>query len=135
MANNLSDYLSNALQNHVLNGTAYPSPSATVAIALCTAQPTGATLNEHPNTNGYARTAFTDWTTATSPAGLIKNNSAIIFAAASGNWTEVTHVAICDSATYGGWEFLYWGLLDTAKTLTNGDVFQFDANQLTITIH
>jgi hypothetical protein len=136
----MSDYLENNLVNHLFRTSTFAKPT-TIAIALCTSAPTdastGATITEVTNANGYARVDVgapnnTLWAASTTN-GTTSNSNAITFPTASGDWNAaVTHVAICDSATYGAGNLLFWGALSSNKTVTNGDVFQFAAGQLSI---
>lgn len=131
-----SDYLENKLLDHIVGKTSFTIP--TVYIALCTADPTdagtGASMNEVPNTNSYARksTAGGDWDVAA--AGAIANAVAIEFAQASGSWGTITHFALVDSGTHGAGNMLAHGNLTASKVVTDGDTVIFAIGDLDITL-
>ncbi len=137
----MSDYLENALLNHIFRATSYTQPT-TIAVALCTSAPTdastGATIPEVSGLS-YARVNVTRadgaWNSPGPTNGTTANTSAITFPAAGvGGWGTVTHVAICDSASIGAGNLLFWGQLSVQKTVTEGDIFQFNAGQLSCQI-
>lgn len=132
-----SDTTENAVLDHIVGKTTYALP-ATVAISLCTADPTdagtGASQNEVANANNYARadTSGADWNAAS--GGAIDNANAITFNEASGSWSTVTHFAGNDSASYGAGTMLWHGSLSVSKPITSGDTPQFAAGDLDITL-
>ena len=123
----MSDYLENALLNHVLRNTAMTSPT-TVYVALSTADPTdaGSGLAE-PSGNGYARTAVT----FNAPSGGVCDNQAVTFPAATGAWGTLTHFAIMDASSGGN--MLYHSPLNASKAVDDGDTAEFAAGDLTVT--
>lgn len=135
MAGSASDYLENALLDHVTGKSAYTQPTAYVA--LCTAEPgeanSGAGISEVTNSNNYARksTAAGDWNSAS--AGATANANPITFNQASGSWGTVTHFAIMDSPVWGEGYMLLWGDLTTPKAISNGDTPSFAAGDLDLT--
>lgn len=109
MPGSLSNFAENSLVGHLVN-TAY-TPPATVYLALCTADPTdagtGASMNETPNSNAYARTAITFSAAA---SRRVTQNADVNFPQATGNYAAaVTHWAIVDSATHGAGNMLAHG--------------------------
>lgn len=133
-----SDFLENELLDHVLKGLAYTVP-ATVGLALYTTATTDAGGGtEVPNANAYARLEVegaTGRTFATAAAGTTDNDQEWAFAAASGgNWGTVTHVAIVDSITFGGGNFLFHGALTVTKQIDDGDTFKFATGDLDVTL-
>jgi hypothetical protein len=130
-----SDYLENALLDHVLGGGDYTRP-ATVYVGLWTAAlddaSTGSTAGEVSG-GSYARVAVTNnatnWPAAAS--GAKSNGTAITFPQASADWGTVTHFAILDAAAGGN--ILYWGALTNSKTIQNGDTAEFAVGDLDIT--
>lgn len=141
MANNMSDYLETQLVGHLFRTLTYTKPTV-VAVALCTASPTdastGATITEVANSNGYARQTVNpldaNWSAIISNNGTTSNAAAVTFPTATGSWGTVTSVAICDSATWGAGNMLFYGDLNTSKTITSNDVFSFGIGQLAIQI-
>lgn len=117
----LSDYSENALLGHIF-GSSY-SPSATVYLALCTADPTdagtGASMNECANANNYAREAIT-FGSASSRRSTQSGN--IEFNTASGSWGTVTHWSIVTSGTHGAGNMLAHGAFASSFAVTTGNV-------------
>lgn len=129
-----SDFLENELLDHVLGNSAYVAPS-TVYIALSTADPTdtGAGMAE-PSGFAYARQAvtnnLTNWPAAV--AGAKSNFNSITFPEATGNWGTITHFAIFDAVSGGN--MLMHGALTVAKAITSGDVLQFPATSIAVSL-
>ena len=137
----MSNYLENAILNHVFRTTAYTQPT-TIAIALCNSAPddTDTTLvGKEVVGTSYARVDVTrsdsTWNSPGPTNGTTANTNVITFPAAGvGGWGTITHIAICDSATAGAGNVLFWGALSIEKTVTEGDIFQFNAGQLSCNI-
>lgn len=146
MANNASNYLELALLNHIFGNNANASNSATsfsapadnsIFVSLHTADPTDAGTGAEISGNSYARSNASNTLTFTvAQAGgttTAKNDQAIAFPQASGDYSSnVTHIGIFDAATGGN--LLFHGALTVAKTVTQGDTFQINANALVITL-
>jgi len=137
-----SDYLEGQIRAHIFRTASFTKPSV-LAIALCTAAPvdadTGAlTGKEVANAGAYARQTLNpldaNWTAASATDGLTDNASAITFPTATAAWGTVTHVAICDSATFGAGNLLFFGTLTTPKTVGIGDIFKFNIGDLDVTV-
>ena len=137
---NMSDYLETQLINHVFRTSSYTKPS-TLAIALCTSAPTDSdtgslTGKEVSNAGSYARVALNpldaNWAATSGGNGTTSNVSTITFPTATADWGTVTHVAICDSSTYGGGNLLFWGPLTASKTVSNGDTLTLSASGLSV---
>jgi len=124
-----SDYLENALVNHVLRNTALTSP-ITVHLALFNANPTDANITANEvATASYARQTVT----FTNPVdGATDNTAEIAFAQATESWGNVTHIGIYDASTLGN--LLYHGALSVAKTVDTNDTFKISAGNLDITL-
>ena len=128
-----SDYLEQALINHILRGTAYSSPSA-IYVALFTADPTDAnvTANELDD-SGYARQAVTGHFNAPHATGGYTSNDAVItFPAIVDAQVVITHIGIYDALTVGN--LLFSQALNSSKTLEVNDVLSFGIGALTITL-
>ena len=127
----LSDYAENALLNHLLN-SAYSRP-ATVYLGLCTADPTdaatGASCNEVPNANGYARTAIT-FNAATSRQ--VTQAADVLFPAVSGAVSNITHWVITDTNSYGAGNVLAHGSFSSSFSLATGNVLRIAAGQVVL---
>lgn len=140
----MSDYLENALLDHVLRGVSYTAPT-TVYVALFTAAPSDAGGGTEVSGGAYARVAVAaDGSTfnntqgnttgaSTGTDGTIENAVAITFPAPTANWGSVTHWGIFDAASGGN--LLIHAALTQAKTINNGDAApSFPAAALTIQI-
>lgn len=130
-----SNYLENALLDHVLGGGDYTRP-ATVYVGLWTSAlddtSDGSTAGEVSG-GAYARVALTNnatnWPAAS--GGAKSNGTEITFPQATADWGTVTHFAILDAATLGN--ILYWGALTASKTIQDGDTASFAIGDLDIT--
>ena len=122
-----SNYLENKILLHVLDNTAYTSPT-TVYLGLHTADPTDAGTGTEVSGGSYARqsVAFTVTDNAAT------NDSAIEFPTATGSWGTIGWVAVWDNLTSGN--MLFHGALSTSKTIASGDVFRVPAGDLDITL-
>lgn len=122
-----TNYLEDALVNHVLRNTAMTSPT-TVYCALFTDPPGEAGGGTEVAGGSYARQSVA----FSSPSnGVTSNSATITFPTATGDWGEVDSFAIFDDPTAGN--MLYYGTLSVAKTVLTGDVFEFLSGQLSIT--
>ena len=129
-----SDFLENALADHITGKTAYAKPT-NVFIALCTAavadNDTGTTITEAAY-GAYARqsTSGADWNAAS--AGLADNANAITFPeATSGSETE-TDVAACDASSAGN--LLWFDVLTTSLPIVTGVTPKFDPTDLSVSV-
>lgn len=132
-----SDFFENKIIDHMLRNQAYTVP-ATVYIALFTAD-TGLEANsptaEVSGTN-YARRAVT---LAAASGGASSNSGTIIMGTAgAAGWGTVTHAALVDHETNSTWgtdvNVLMWTALDASKIVDEGDIVQFNAGDLDITV-
>jgi hypothetical protein len=131
-----SDYLENALLNHILGGSDYTRP-ATVYIALLTAAPTdastGTTITE-ANYTGYARKAVTNNATnfPAATGGTKSNGTAITFVQCTGGTSTITHFAIVDAASAGN--VIGWGALSSSLSISNGITPEFAIGALSVAL-
>lgn len=124
----ISDYLENALLNHVLRNIPLTSP-ATVYVALFTSDPTDANTGTEVSGGSYARQPVTfDPPTNGSTA----NSADIEFPVATANWGTITHAGIMDAETGGN--LLWHQALQTSKLIESGDQFRIPAGQLTVSL-
>lgn len=135
MSNAASNYLELEILDHVLGQGArnFTSP-ASLFIALFTADPGEASsfTNEVANSNAYARTAVAF---AVASGGSAATSATVTFPTASGgNFGTVTHIAICDSGTYGAGNQLFYGALTASKVVNDGDTFTIQSGQLTVAL-
>lgn len=127
---NISNYLANALLNHIFGKGTY-TPPTNIYVELSTTAPTDAGTNvTPPSGGGYARkqTAPADWNTGS--GRIIDNANAIEFAEASASWGTLSHFALFDAASGGN--FLGWGALTTPKAVDSGDTARFAAGDLNV---
>jgi hypothetical protein len=127
-----SNYLENAILNHVLGGQTY-TPPATVYVALFTVAPGEAGGGTEVSGGGYSRVAVanntTNWPTTTS--GQKSNANAITFPQATANWGTIVAWGLFDAATGGN--LLYYGDVSPSRAVNSGDTAQFAAGALTFT--
>jgi len=137
----MSNYLESGVFQHFLRTGSISKPS-TLAIALCSGvlddTNTGVNLPEIPNASNYSRIDLGGPADATwdyqGLTGATQNTAAITSSVASADWPTLSGIAICDSATYGAGNVLFWGYLDRHKTVQSGDSFTFRIGNLDITI-
>ena len=126
-----SDYLENALLDHVLGGGDYTRP-ATVYIALYTAAPTDAGGGKEVAGGSYARKAVTNnatnWPAAA--GGSKSNGTAIAFPTATADWGTVVAFGLFDASSGGN--LLYWGALSASQSIPNGATASFAVGTLTV---
>jgi hypothetical protein len=126
----LSNYLENALINHILRNSAYTTPGTSVYVALYTTDPTDANSGSEVSGNNYSRVQVTAWDAPSN--GATANTSVITFPTASGSWGTVTHVGILDAATTGN--LLFHGQLAESKPIGTNDVFTFPAGNVDVSL-
>lgn len=151
---------SNALENHILNGTlrgyasAYTAPAATdiklalfsgtasdvlAALEAGTAATTVGNWGYYEINNGtYSRTQITFGTDTTT--GSISNTANCTFPTATANYdntagsgSTITCIAIIDESRTPD-QVMYYGLLSNPKEILNGDTFQVATGNLTISL-
>lgn len=130
-----SNYLENAVLDHVLGGTAYSQP-ATLYLGLFTndsgsaaANLEAGTLTDEISGGSYARETVTF---AAASGGSAATNATVTFTTATANWGTITHVAVLDASTAGN--VLFYGAVTTSKTIESGDTFQVSSGNLTISL-
>lgn len=127
-----SNYLEQALLNHVLRNTGMTSPT-TVYASLHTADPTEAgTVGEVDRaTTSYERTAVTFGAPSVDGTGYICANSAPVeYPEATESWGTLTHFGLFDAATGGN--CLYTGTITPNQTIGASNQFVFKTGQLTV---
>ncbi|MEK4052651.1 hypothetical protein MHB84_03285 [Paenibacillus sp. FSL F4-0087] len=119
----MSNYLANALLNHVFRKTALASP-ANVYVALYTTNPTAADTGQEVSGGGYTRLPIVFGAPAVDGGKpTIKNSADLAFAIASASWGTVSHIGLRDAATAGN--LLYFGALDSPRSILANDIFKF----------
>lgn len=125
-----TNYLEEALLDHVLNNVAYTSPTTVYVGLFSTATADDGTGTELTG-NAYARQSVSFGAAAQNagPAE-VSNDVEILFPEATGAWSQATHFAIFDAVTAGN--MLYHGALDTARTAGVGDQIRFQVGTLVV---
>lgn len=141
----LSNYMENAVVDHVFRGQAMPTLT-NLHIGLLTAAPSDAGGGTEVSGGSYARVSvarsLTAWAgtqsagstvASTGTGGTTSNNASITFPAPTANWGTVTHFGIYDASTAGN--LIGWAALTASKTINNGDAApSFAAGALTFQI-
>ncbi len=120
----LSNYLENALLNHVLKNTAFSQPTD-LYVALYTTAPSDAGGGTEVSGGGYSRKTVTF---SAASGGQASNSADVDFGTATADWGTVEAVAILDASSGGN--FLFLGMLNQAKPVGNGDGCKFLATKL-----
>ena len=136
MADNASDYLEDALGDHVFNKVSLTTPNTWVALYTVAPTDTGGGT-EVTQGGAYARikvnpngSSAPTWNLAS--AGVVDNNGAITWTTASDNWGTVAALGVLDASTAGN--LLVYGNLTASKSVSTGDVFTIPAGALDVTI-
>jgi hypothetical protein len=125
-----TDYLENAVVNHVLRNTSLTSPTS-VFVGLTSTATTDAGGGTELSGNGYARQQVTFGApTQVGGAAEVANSGEVLFPQATAAWTQATHFFIADAATAGN--RLYHGPLATPRTAGLGDQIRFQAGTLKV---
>ena len=139
----LSDYLENAIVDHILRATPFTAPT-TVYVGLLTAAPSDTGGGTEVTGGSYARVAVTSATTAwngthgtttgasSGTDGTIENAATITFPTPTAGWLTATHWGVYDAATGGN--LLFQAPLTVAKTINSGDAVSFAAGALSLQI-
>ena len=120
----MSDYLENALLDHVLRNTAYTSPT-TVYVKLHTGAP-----GEAGTANAAGETTRVAATFGAASGGTISNSAAIQWSSVSTTETY-SHISIWDHLTAGN--CLLVGALSSSKAVTSGEDAEFAIGDLDVT--
>ncbi|MHB8520732.1 MAG: phage tail fiber protein [Limisphaerales bacterium] len=132
MAGSKSDFLENALLDHVLGATLYVPPTS-VWVALYTTAPTDAGGGVEVSGGAYTRIQInntpTNWPGAS--AGVKSQTYDVLWAVATADWGTVVALAIFDAASGGN--MLYWATVNTPKPVFNGDTAKIAGGQLIVT--
>jgi hypothetical protein len=134
MAGSKSNYLENALLDHVLGGGNY-SRAATVYLALFTVAPSDAGGGTECTGGSYVRKSVTNDATnfPAASSGSKTNGADILFAALSGSIGTIVAWGLFDASSGGN--LLYWGDLAAGdqKAYVANDQPLVPAGSLTIT--
>lgn len=122
-----SNYLEDAVLNHVFRNSALTSPT-TVYMALYTTTPSDAGGGVQVSGAGYTRQAVTFGAPS---GGAISNTGSVSFTASGGNFGDVVAVGLFDAASAGN--LLAWDGITTA-TVNDGDTITFAVGDIDITL-
>jgi hypothetical protein len=129
-----SDYLEDAIINHIFRNTDFTRP-ANIYIGLFTAAPSDAGGGTEVTGGSYARVAVATgassaWDAAS--GGATANTGAITFPQATAGWGTITHMAAFDASTGGNQ--LFWAALASPKVVDTDDTFEIGAGDLDVTL-
>lgn len=124
---NFSNYLSNAMLNHVFKGITY-TPPVTIYLALFTVAPTDAGGGEEVSGGGYVRKAVS-WSDVID--GSVSNSNIISFLADGANYGTIVATGLMDAATDGN--LLTWAPM-TPATINDEDSLSFAISSITTTL-
>lgn len=131
MPGSKSNYLENAILNHVLGGMSY-TPPASMDIALYTLAPDDAGGGTEVTGGSYLRVNVannaTTWPAAS--AGSKSNGIEIEFPKATADWGTIVAFALFDTAATPN--MLYWGDLTTSKIIASSDTAIFEIGSIVI---
>lgn len=123
-----SDYLELEVLDHVFGGASYTAP-ATIYVALYTVAPDDTGGGTEVSGGSYARQSMAFGTAA---SGSISNSGSVEFPTATADYGTVVAMGLFDASSAGN--LLAYGDLTTSKTVSNGDVFRFNASSVTISL-
>lgn len=134
----MSDHLEELLLNLVLTNPSWTA-IPTIYVALFDETGTGletGSLTGEISGGSYARTSVT-FANAVNPDGTSKNSLLVEFPQATADWVTgganlVTYAALMDAATLGN--VLFHTALSQPKDVKNGDTFQFDIDDLVVSL-
>ena len=124
----MSDYLKDQLINHTFRATSYTTPT-NVYVALYSSDPTSADSGTELSGSGYARVSAS-FGAPVAGSGTVLNDADITFAAATADWTAITHIGIRDALTGGN--LLSFKALSSSVTVLNTNNFRIPTGQLTL---
>jgi hypothetical protein len=123
-----SNYLELEVLDHVFGGSAYSAPG-TIYAALFTVAPSDTGGGTEVSGGSYARQSMAF---GTASSGSISNSGSVEYPTATGDYGTVVAMGLFDAASSGN--LLAYGNLTASKTVSNGDVFRFNASSVTISL-
>lgn len=117
----MSDYLEAKLIDHIFRTNSYTKPS--IAIGLTSNIGTDSSFSEVASVGAYARQSLNpsdaNWSHDDLTINAVYNNAAITFPVATADWGYASGVIICDSATNGAGNALFYGSLAVPQLIQN----------------
>lgn len=124
----LSNYLENALLDHVLRNTSYVSPT-TVYVGLYTSDPADDNSGTEVSGGSYARQVLN---VTTASGGIVTSSADVTFPQATGSWGTISHIGLLDAVTSGN--LLMHTPLTTSRVIETGDVLKISTGSLTASL-
>lgn len=121
----MSNYLENALLDHLHGAATYTTPSA-LYVALFTSATDDTGGGTEVSGGGYVRQSVTF---GPSSGGQASSNVVVSFPKATTNWGVVTHAAIMDASTGGN--MLVHGALNSSREIKANDQLKFESGDIT----
>lgn len=128
---NISAYAQKALLDWILGGAAATQPSSRL-VGLSLGTPSSVSGSEVGTGSGYARQTGL-FGAAASPAGSASNTAAMTFGPFSSS-NAIQGAIVADTISISSGNLLFYGTLQTARTVLPGDTLVIGAGSLTITI-
>jgi len=133
---NFSNYLEQALMNHVFGGVPYTAPSS-LYMGLSTVAVTDTTAPSEPaGANGYARQLVTftrsGYSIYDTQGQADLASTPVAFPEATGDWGTILSVVIYDAATGGN--ILAYATLDASRVVNATSILNFDQLDFTINV-
>jgi len=123
-----SNFLELEVLDHVFRNSAYTAPS-TIHVALFTVAPSDTGGGTEVSGNGYARQSMAF---SAASSGSISNSGSVEYPTATGDQGTIVAMGLFDASSGGN--LLAFGSLTSNKTVSNGDVFRFNASSVTISL-
>jgi len=122
-----TNYLENAVMNHVFGGSPYTAPS-NVYLALFTVTPSDAGGGTEVSSGGYSREVVSLGSVID---GAISNSSIISFTATGGDFGTIVATGLYDASTFGN--LLTWAPI-TPATINDGDTLSFAIGSVAVSL-
>ena len=138
---NISNYLEEALLDHVFRNVEFTRPGATLYVAIFEETKSEAELEANNRTGEITGYTGTDRPSVTfsqqDPFQNVGTGAATIVSAAAVEYLDmpaltVGYAAVMDSAAHAGGNILYWMKLTLDKNTNAGDTFRFPAGDIVI---
>ncbi|MCG7984730.1 MAG: hypothetical protein JAY90_18510 [Candidatus Thiodiazotropha lotti] len=126
MASGKTDTYENSIINHFLRGSSQTATSG--YLALYSVAPGESSSGTELTGNGYARIAVG---LGAPSAGVATNTGTITFTASGGAWSAIVGHSICNASSAG--DILMYEDSVSGPTLSDGDSYEFDAADVTVT--
>jgi hypothetical protein len=126
----MSDYLENALADHVLRNQSWTLP-ANIYVGLFKASPNDDFSGSAQEVSGgnYARGTATF---AAASGGTVSTSAAITFNQATADWGTITHIGLLNGTAFPGGTLLFHGSLTSSVIVNNGGIFEIPAGSLSV---